>query len=89
VDAAGGNVVKLLSMTFDEAYSFMETSLFDKSQVRDMESTKELLEKLTCLRLTLAQAAAYMNKNGTPIVRYLELCRSADQNMIDLLSRVS
>ncbi|KAM3552686.1 hypothetical protein MY1884_007076 [Beauveria asiatica] len=87
VDAAGSNLVKLSSMTFDEAHSLMGTLLLDKGQVRDTESTKELLEKLTCLPLTLAQAAAYMNKNGTPIVRYVELCRSADQNMIDLLSR--
>lgn len=87
VDATGGDVVKLSSMTFDEASSFMETSLFDKSQVQNTESIKELFEKLTYLPLTLAQAAAYMNKNGTPVVRYLELCRSADQNMVDLLSK--
>ncbi|KGQ06673.1 Nephrocystin-3 [Beauveria bassiana D1-5] len=87
VNVAGNDIVKLSSMTFDEAYSLMGILLLDKSQVRDIESTKELLKKLTCLPLTLAQAAAYMNKNGTPIVRYLELCRSADQNMVDLLSK--
>ncbi|KAM3485163.1 hypothetical protein MY8738_001631 [Beauveria namnaoensis] len=87
VNVAGNDIVKLSSMAFDEAYSLMGILLLDKSQVRDIESTKELLKKLTCLPLTLAQAAAYMNKNGTPIVRYLELCRSADQNMVDLLSK--
>ncbi|TQW01514.1 kinesin light chain [Cordyceps javanica] len=86
VDATASDVVKVLSMTFDDAYLLMETLLLDKGQVRDTESTKELLEKLMYLPLTLAQAAAYMNKNGTPIVRYLGRCRSADQNMIDLLS---
>ena len=86
VDAAGSDVVKVPSMSFDEAYSFMETSLLDKGQLKDMESTKELLNKLTYLPLTLAQAAVYMNKTGTPIVRYLQRCRSADQRMIKLLS---
>ncbi|KAM3487753.1 hypothetical protein MY3957_008950 [Beauveria namnaoensis] len=87
VNVAGNDIVKLSPMAFDEAYSLMGILLLDKSQIRDIESTKELLKKLTCLPLTLAQAAAYMNKNGTPIVRYLELCRSADQNMVDLLSK--
>ena len=87
VDAAGSAIVELLSMTFAEAYSLMETLLLDKSQVQNTESTKQLLEKLTYLPLTLAQAAAYMNKNRTPIARYLERCRSADQNLIDLLGR--
>lgn len=87
VDVAGTNVVELLSMPFAEAYLLMERLLLDKDQVQNTQSTKELLEKLACLPLTVAQAAAYMNRNKAPIVRYLERCRSADQNMIDLLSR--
>jgi hypothetical protein len=55
--------------------------------MQNTNTSKELLEKLTYLPLTLAQAAAYMNKTGTPVVRYLQRCQSADQNMIDLLSR--
>lgn len=84
---ASSAIVQLSSMPFDEAYSLMETLLLDKGQVQDAESTKELLERLTCLPLALAQAAAYMNTSGAPIIRYLEQCRSADQNMANLLNR--
>ncbi|CEJ88496.1 Putative Pfs, NACHT and WD domain protein [[Torrubiella] hemipterigena] len=87
VDAAGSAMVELTSMTFADAYLLMKTLLLDKGQVQNTGYTKELLEKLTYLPLALAQAAAYMNKNRTPIIRYLERCRSADQNMIDLLSK--
>lgn len=87
VDVAGCNVVELMSMPFAEAYLLMERLLLDKGQVRNTRPTKELLEKLACLPLTVAQAAAYMNRNRTPIVRYLGRCRSADQNIIDLLSK--
>ncbi|TQV93583.1 kinesin light chain 1 and [Cordyceps javanica] len=87
VDVASSDVVELSSMKFDEAYLLMETLLVDKSRVQDAESTKELLEKLTCFPLALAQAAAYMNKNRLPIIRYLKLCQSVDQNMVNLFTK--
>lgn len=80
-------VVELSAMTFDDASCVMERLLVNKRQMENPEVTKQLLEKLTYFPLALAQAAAYMNKTGTPITRYLDRCRSADQTMIDLLSR--
>ena len=53
VDATGGDVIELSSMTIDEAKKLLETLLLDKSQVKDTTNTADLIEKLTCLPLTL------------------------------------
>ncbi|KAJ6781678.1 hypothetical protein PWT90_07758 [Aphanocladium album] len=87
VDVASSDMVELSSMKFDEAYLLMETLLVNKSQIRDIESTKELVEKLTYFPLALAQAAAYMNTNRLPIIRYLKLCQSVDQTMVNLFTK--
>nr|WNT93879.1 putative transcriptional regulator [Emericellopsis sp.] len=86
-DVAVGGIVELSAMTFKEAHLFLETSLRNKAQLEDAESTARLVEKLIRFPLALAQAAAYMNQKKTPIYRYLKMLESADQNMIDLLSR--
>lgn len=45
-----------------------------------------LLDKLTYLPLTVAQAAAYMSINKMPITEYSRLYTGTDQDLIKLLS---
>lgn len=84
--AAGSDGVRLAEMSPDEAQSFLEKFLVDKSQLSQGDKVEELLRKLTYLPLTVAQAAAYMNVKKLPITAYLRLCNSIDQDMINLLS---
>jgi hypothetical protein len=83
--AAGSDILELSEMTPDEAHDFLARSLVDKSQLEQVESTAELLEKLTYLPLTVAQAAAYMNVKKLPLTAYLRLCKRTSQDMINLL----
>ncbi|KAI8295982.1 putative phosphorylase superfamily protein [Colletotrichum sp. SAR11_240] len=82
---AGGNIVDLASMSFDEASDFMRQSLV-KALYREGTVLKEILEDLTYLPLAIAQAAAYMNENKTSMQEYLDLLRNTKQDMIELLS---
>ncbi|KAF4418794.1 Protein SERAC1 [Colletotrichum fructicola Nara gc5] len=82
---AGGNVVDLASMSFNEASDFMKQSLV-KDLYEEATVLKELLGDLTYLPLAIAQAAAYMNENRTPMQEYLCLLRNTNQDMIELLS---
>ncbi|KDN65752.1 hypothetical protein CSUB01_07533 [Colletotrichum sublineola] len=82
---AGGNVVDLEEMSYNEASSFMRQSLV-KGLYDDGAVLKKLLEDLTHLPLAIAQAAAYMNENRTSMEAYLGLLRNTKQDMIELLS---
>ena len=86
VQIAGSDVVKLAEMTPEEAQILLERSLLNKSQLRQADTTEELLRKLAYLPLTVVQAAAYMNAKELPLAAYLRLCNSTDQNMINVLS---
>ncbi len=65
----------------------LSTALLDKSQLKYKDAVSQLLEKLTYLPLTVAQAAAYMNTNKTPITAYLRLCSLTDGHLIGLLQK--
>ncbi|POR34543.1 Putative Pfs, NACHT and WD domain protein [Tolypocladium paradoxum] len=86
VNAAGSDVLELAEMMSDEAAAFLGKSLIDKNQLKQVDIVAELLEKLTYLPLTVAQAAAYMNMNRMPIIEYSRLCNRTNQDMINLLS---
>ncbi|KAF2623531.1 hypothetical protein BU25DRAFT_349981 [Macroventuria anomochaeta] len=55
--------------------------------LRSSAGIDTLLDKLTCLPLAIAQAAAYLNKTRSTIDRYLQLLDSTEQNLIDLMSK--
>ncbi|EOO03104.1 putative nb-arc domain-containing protein [Phaeoacremonium minimum UCRPA7] len=86
VETVGCDVVDLSEMDWAEATSFLEKSLIRKDLIHDT-AVKELLEEMNHLPLGIAQAAAYLNKNQISITEYLRLLRSAEENMISLLSR--
>lgn len=87
VDVAGGEVVELEAMPLAEAKQCLATALVNKPSPRDDAITTDLVEKLTCLPLTIGQAAAYMNQNRLPVRGYLRLWTSTDQGRIALLSK--
>lgn len=87
VVCAGVNVIELQEMTKNEAKDLFTRSLIRKEHLDKSQDgiTDDLLQILTCLPLAIAQAAAYINMKKIPISEYLRLCKSTDQDMIELL----
>jgi tetratricopeptide (TPR) repeat protein len=81
-----GDVLELGPMDRQDASEFLE-KLIRKDLFRNIESRDALLDELTCLPLAISQAAAYLNKTGMSIAKYLQLLRSTEQDLIDLMSR--
>jgi tetratricopeptide (TPR) repeat protein len=82
-----GDVIELGAMDRQDATAFLTRSLTRKDLLRNDATTTELLDELTCLPLAIAQAAAYLNKNGMSVAKYMQLLRSTEQNMVTLMSR--
>ncbi|KAB5557932.1 hypothetical protein GE09DRAFT_93575 [Coniochaeta sp. 2T2.1] len=86
-EMAGGDVLELNEMDAQDAEAFLQKSLIHKDLLRDPATTKTLLSELTYLPLAITQAVAYLNRNKTPINKYLELLRGTEQDMTSLMSR--
>lgn len=67
-----GDVLELGGINREDAGDFLEKSLVRKD-LRDKAAIEELLDKLTCLPLAIAQVAAYLNRNRMLIKKYLRL----------------
>ncbi|KAF1967823.1 hypothetical protein BU23DRAFT_658013, partial [Bimuria novae-zelandiae CBS 107.79] len=68
--------------TQEVAVSLTRGDVLELSKVAE-----ELLDKLACLPLAIAQAASYLNMNWTTIVNYLRLLRNTEQDTVRLLSK--
>jgi hypothetical protein len=82
-----GDVIELGAMDSQDAAAFLTRSLTRKNLLRNDATTTELLDELTCLPLSIAQAAAYLNKNHMSVARYMQLLQSTEQDIVALMSR--
>jgi hypothetical protein len=89
VSLAENEVIEVREMDKQEAVSFMEKSLIRKHLIHvDDQITAELLKELTYLPLAITQAVAYLNINtNVSILKYLQLMRTTEQNLISLMSQ--
>lgn len=85
LDVQSRGIFVITEMSEIEAIEMLRTSLRD-DQMRDEESTKGLLEFLTCLPLAIKQASAYMARTGISTAQYLGYCHDSDKSQIKLLS---
>ena len=85
LDVPKRNVIRTAEMTRPEGLAMLRNSL-EERQIRDAQSTDDLLDFLADLPLAIKQASAYMDKTGSTAAQYLAYCRSSDNNTIDLLS---
>ncbi|KAI1737753.1 acyl transferase/acyl hydrolase/lysophospholipase [Xylaria scruposa] len=87
---AEGDQIELNSMDAQEARDLLMNSVVRKQLLQDNALTMELLKELTYLPLAIKQAAAYLNQNlkhhHSPIKRYLELLRSTEDDLVQLMS---
>ncbi|ETS75190.1 hypothetical protein PFICI_13674 [Pestalotiopsis fici W106-1] len=86
LDISSNCVVKLAEMSKDEAIDLLKTRL-DETQLRDVQSTNTLIDRLAYLPLAIKQASAYMAQTGDSTSTYLRYHRESNQEQIELLSR--
>lgn len=81
------DVIEIPKMEFDEAIMLMKELSVPETLLQSREQTMNLLKELTYLPLAIAQASAYLRRNGISISKYLTLPRSEEKVMVDLMSR--
>ncbi|KAJ3531234.1 hypothetical protein NM208_g8967 [Fusarium decemcellulare] len=81
-----GDMIKLSQMSPSEGVGYLKKSLHQQELLEDDQAITDLLQALTHLPLAIKQAAAYINKNGITIAKYLELLRNTDGSQVELLS---
>ncbi|EQB49653.1 hypothetical protein CGLO_10997 [Colletotrichum gloeosporioides Cg-14] len=82
-----GNVIDVEAMNEDDAKSLL-VKLIGKNRWSEPDETVDiLLEKLTCLPLAIAHAAAYMKRNRKSTRDYVNLVAGTDENLIKLLQQ--
>ncbi|KAI9775783.1 MAG: hypothetical protein M1816_005768, partial [Peltula sp. TS41687] len=86
VHLARQNIVKVSEMDQETATQLLAKSLADPSLLGNHQDTAQLVEQLTFLPLAIAQAAAYINKNGIAFADYLSLLNDQEENVVDILS---
>lgn len=83
---ASQNIFHIPELDQNRATQVLKNLLVHKDLLHDQENAQRLLERLTCLPLAIAQAAAFMNENNTTISGYISLLDGLEQDAIDLLS---
>lgn len=82
------NVITIKEMSRPESIKLLKTSVQVQKQnlLDDEASIKALLDLLLDLPLAVKQAAAYINENLTPIIKYLSLYNNSEEQIIEILS---
>ncbi|KAJ5706721.1 Acyl transferase/acyl hydrolase/lysophospholipase [Penicillium malachiteum] len=83
---APSKMIHIPEMDYSRARRMMNNLLVRQGNLGDDVKTRDLLERLTYLPLAIAQAAAFINQNGTSITEYIALMDGQEQDAILLLS---
>ena len=86
VDLAHQNIVEISEMDEETATQMLAKSLAYPRLLKNHQDTAELVEQLTFLPLAIAQAAAYINKNGIAFADYLSLLKDQEESAVEILS---
>ncbi|KAF4905417.1 Disease resistance protein SUMM2 [Colletotrichum fructicola] len=82
-----GNVIDVEAMNEDDAKNLLARLIGKNASSEPDEMVDILLEKLTCLPLAIAHAAAYMKRNRKSTSDYVNLMAGTDENLIKLLQQ--
>lgn len=85
VDAAGNRAIDVEQVSKEEAVILFERLFIHNDYFQDRDSFQELLDKLTCLPLAIAQAATYINKLEPTFSKYPTLLRASTGSLISLM----
>jgi hypothetical protein len=85
LDIPSKNIVKVRGITETDALKIFRNGL-QEHQLRDNQSTVELLRHLAFLPLAIKQACAYLARTGETAADYLQYCRMSKKTEIQLLN---
>ncbi|KAI7216798.1 purine and uridine phosphorylase [Hortaea werneckii] len=83
---AGQHTVDVEDMTAAAASDLFRKAVTRKGLVDDHSATSDLIKELAFLPLAITQAAAYIKCNRITVKKYLGLMRSAESDLISILS---
>jgi tetratricopeptide (TPR) repeat protein len=83
---AGTDIIEIPEMDEHKATDVLRNSLVEKELLQDINSTRQLLSRLTFLPLAIVQAASFINENRMTLSKYVELLDGQEQSAIDLLA---
>ncbi|KAI0552385.1 purine and uridine phosphorylase [Xylaria curta] len=86
LDISAGSIIIVGEMAKAEAVKMLQNGL-QETQLRDVQSTEQLLGYLGYLPLAIRQASAYMARTGITTTTYLKYCRSSDKSQLRMLSQ--
>ena len=82
----GSDMVEINRMLPEEAMTMLEQAVISKESLDDETIRSELLVELDNLPLAITQAAAYVNVNRISISDYVDLVKSTEQNVVEVMS---
>ena len=82
----GSDVVEVERMLPEEAVTMLEQAVARKESLDDETTRSDLLVELDNLPLAITQAVAYINVNRISISDYLDLVKSTEQNVVEVMS---
>lgn len=89
VELASSNVIRVRELDQKTGLEFLKKFLIEKGLLSDRHAVISLLEELAFLPIAIAQAAAFINKNGISVSDYLLLFQDHENNVVELLSKDS
>ncbi|KAJ5722628.1 hypothetical protein N7488_000663 [Penicillium malachiteum] len=86
VDLSERHIFPMPDLDKETALSMLQKLTSEKELLRDPIGANALLEQLAFLPLAIAQASAYIAKNGLDLSEYLELLQDQESEVVELLS---
>ncbi|KAK3613742.1 hypothetical protein LTR56_027703 [Elasticomyces elasticus] len=83
---AGSDVVEVTKLSNEDATSMLTRAVVRKESLSDTLATSQLLVELDNLPLAIAQAAAYINVNQISASKYLDLIKSTEEDVVEVMS---
>jgi hypothetical protein len=81
------NIIPIPDVDEETAAQILERTLVHNKLFKDPTTSTSLLQQLAFLPLTIAQASAYIIKNGISLSAYLALLQEQEQDRVELLSK--
>ncbi|USP76238.1 P-loop containing nucleoside triphosphate hydrolase protein [Curvularia clavata] len=78
------DILPLGSMSLKESVEFLQKSLIRKELAQQNKTIRQLLRKLACWPLAIAQTAAYLNMNNISVAKYMQLLNRTEQDLMEI-----
>jgi hypothetical protein len=81
------NRVKVSKFSLEDTTELLKSNLGDISTTAEINGTRELLNVLEYLLLTIIQAAAYLCVKQISVIKYLQIYKDSSEALLEVLNR--